>query len=75
MTNAILLECERHFAKPDRHYYSVLHRTVDGGGFIIIQKYEWQAQPTLEAKAALINSRLISLERTINQRNANDPKL
>lgn len=62
---AIFDECTSHFAKPGAKYYSVLHKTALGGGYVIIQRFEWEAQPETKAKKALIETRLHSLETLI----------
>lgn len=65
-------ECTRHFAKPESAYYSLLVHYAQGGGYIIIQRSEWEKQPTDEAKKALITSRLNILYQQIQRKpNAN----
>ena len=65
IVNTIFTECTKHFANPDSRFYSYLHKTSLGGGFVIIQKAEWQSQPDPAAQKALILSRLENLEALI----------
>jgi hypothetical protein len=64
---AIFDECASHFAKPGAKYYSVLHRTALGGGYIVIQRFEWENQDNA-ARKSLIESRLHTLETIITKK-------
>jgi len=65
IVSTIFNEAEKHFLKPNTKYYSCLHRTVLGGGYIILHRHEWEAQPDDLAKKSLILTRLNTLERLI----------
>ena len=69
LLSTIFNEAEKHFSKPESAYYSLLVQYAQGGGYIIIQRSEWEKQPSDEAKKNLISSRHETLYQLIQRKN------